>query len=307
MPITTAPPNTTKLAATIPLPPGADVFGPAFARDGSSVVLFAGNQLHRFDAATLAKRDSRPVTKAPRLGPNVATFAILHGANGGDAAFDLATASRIVVDVPKGYECNSGESFSDDGTLLARNCVTKADELVIVQDARTGALVVKLTEFQTAAPVRGGRITGSGNFVLWSARASGAFEEIKSKVTGPMMSSHSTMAPDESALFTVVDKNWLTDDKSPAQILDPKTGRAKYTLPFDVDRVYFSPDGRRFAAVRQSMADHKITAVTVHRTADGAVVASLPDRDVDVIAFSPDGHELLVRGGGNVKLYVDVP
>ena len=285
------------------MPNGNEAFGPAFAKDGTSVVFAAGGHLHRFDTATLAEIDSRPVSKVARLS---GAALVLHGVDE-DAAFDLVTATRIVVDVPKGYDC-SADSFSADASKVARNCVTKTEEFVLVQDTRTGAVVAKLAEFQTAAPVRSGRITDSGNFVFWSSRASGAFEEIKSKVTGPTMSSHSTMAPDERALFTVADKNWMPDDRTPAQVLDPRTGRAKYLLPWEYDSVFFSPDGARFAAFHIDPDDHSVIAVTIHRTDDGAVTATLAQARAQQIAFSPDAHAVIVRSGAStLDLYLDVP
>lgn len=302
-PTTVAPSPGPHLRGSIPVPNGNEEFGPAFAKDGTSVVFAVGGRLYRFDTATLARIDSRPFDRTARLG---GAALVLHGANG-DAAFDLATATRIVVDVPKGYDC-SADSFSADASRVARNCVTKTEELVLVQDTRTGAVVAKLAEFQTAAPVRSGRITDSGNFVFWASRASGAFEEIKSKVTGPVMSSHSTMAPDERALFTVTDKNWMPDDRTPAQMLDPKTGRAKYLLPWEYDQVFFSPDGSRFAAFHADADDRSVIAVTLHRTDDGAVTATLAQARAQRIAFSPDAHALVVRSGAStLDLYLDVP
>lgn len=268
----------------------------------------AGGQLYRFDPTSLAKIDDRPTTKTSGNGAGVV---VLHGpasAASGDAAIDVATAARIVVGAPKGYDCSSsGDAFSADASRVSRNCVAKDEELVIVQDTRTGAVVAKLTEFETAAPVRGGTITDSGNFVFWVARASGAFEQIKSKVTGPGMSSHSTMSPDDAVIFTVPDKNWITEDTTPAKVLDSKNGRARYELPYDVDRVSFSADGARFAAVRVSVDDRRVTAVTLHRTEDGVVIGNIPDREIEILTFSPSGHELVVRGAGTLKLYADIP
>jgi hypothetical protein len=297
------PPPGPRLAGTVPIPPGADAFGPGFALDGSSVVFVAGGQLYRFEPATLAKIDVRPLETVPKLG---AAAIVLRGTQLGDAAIDLANVARIVVAVPPGYDCGEA-SFSADAARLSRNCSTKSEEhLVLVQDARTGAVIAELRELQTAAPVRAGEITDSGNFVFWWARASGAFEEIKSKVIGPTLSSHSMMSPDERAVFTVSDKDWMPDDRTPARVIDPKTGQTRYTLPFDIDRVFFSPDSRRFAAVHLG-EDRNVTAVTLHRTDDGAEVGRLGDREVELVVFSPDGKELLVRGGGALKLYIGIP
>lgn len=288
-----------RLAGTAAVPEG-EVFGPAFA-PGGAVLLAAGGRLLRFDGQTLAPIDARPIATIPRRrGPAV----VLRGA-GADAAIEPETAARIAVAAPAGLDCGEA-SFSAVAARLSRNCRIEDEDRVVVQDATTGAVIAVLAGLQTAAPVRAGAITASGNFVFWRARASGAFEEIASKVTGPLTSSRAVMSPDERALFTVPDKDWMPDDRTPAKILDPASGRVRYELPFDIERVYFSPDGGRFAAVRAG-PDRAVTGVTVYRTADGAVAAALEERAVDVVAFSADGRALVLRGGGALRLYVGVP
>lgn len=292
---TPAPPAAAfKRAASFSLPAGTGVLGPAFTTDGKQLVFAVAGKLHRLDGEKLTAIDARVVGKAPRV---TGTPIVLQG-----AAFDVATAARFVLPVPKGYTCE-GDSFSADGSKVAWNCNTPQKEFVLVQDARTGATVAELDEFQTAAPVRGGEITASGNFVFWSARASGAFEEIKSKVTGPVVSSHSTMAPDERALFTVNDRNWMPDDRTPAKVLDPKTGRTKYVLSWDIERVDFSPDSSRFAALHAPKDDRRITHVTVHRTDDGEKLADLPIEDAELVAFTPDARAFVVRAKGSLTLW----
>jgi hypothetical protein len=290
-----------RLAGTAAVP--GDAVGPAFGPDGP-VLLVAGGKLLRFDPRTLAAIDARPLTTSPRPG---GAAVVLHGAQG-DVAIEPAAAAQIVVAPPAGYGCGEA-AFSAGALRLSRNCRAPGgdgEERVVVQDAGTGAVLAELDEFHPAGPVRAGAITESGNFVFWQSRASGAFEEIKSKVTGPTTSSHSVMSPDERALFTVSDKNWMPDDRTPAQVLDPANGHVRYTLPFDIERVYFSPDGQRFAAVHVG-EDRQIRSVTVHRTADGAVTATLDERAIDVIAFSADARRLALRADGVLKLYVGLP
>lgn len=290
------------LAGKIPIAADDEVFGPAFSPDGASVLLAAAGRLYRYDPKTLAELDARPIATTPRLR---GAAVVLRGARADDAAFEAATGAQIVVEAPPGYECE-GTAFSADAARLSRNCRVGDDEMVVIQDARTGAVITQLSEFRTAAPVRAGAITDSGNFVFWWARASGGFEDIARKGTGPVLSSHSVMSPDGRAVFTVSDKDWMPDDRTPARVLDPKSWRTTYTLPFDIDRVYFSPDSRRFAAVHLG-DDREVTAVTIHDTADGALVGRLGDRDVELIAFSPDARSLVVRGGGALRLYTDIP
>jgi hypothetical protein len=293
------------LAGVAQLPAGGEVFGPAFTRDGGSVQLAAGGQLLRFHPRTLAPLGARPLGKTPRLGgPAV----VLRARPGSDAAVELATAAQVVVEAPPGYQCGE-PAFSADASRLSRSCIIGGTEdRVIVQDARTGAVIAELAEFHTAAPVRAGAITESGRFVFWWSRASGAFEEIASKVVGPTLSSRAVMAPDERVVFTVTDKDWMPDDRTPAQVLDAGSGQVRYTLPLDIDRVYFSPDSRRFVAIHVGVGeDRKVTDVTVHRTGDGVVVARLPDREVELAAFSPDAREVVIRGGGAMRLYSGIP
>jgi hypothetical protein len=61
------------------------------------------------------------------------------------------------------------------------------------------------------------------------------------------------------------------------------------------------------AAAVHKKDNAKIDAVTIHRTDTGALVATLPDRDVELAVFSADGHALLVRGSSSMKLYTGVP
>lgn len=299
----TDPPGTgPKLAGTVQFS-GEGVFGPAFSSDGASILFAVGGKLHRYDAKTLAEQEARPITAKPRLeGPAI----VLRGREGGDAAIELAAAARIEVAAPAGYECE-GRAFSADASWQSRTCVVKdQDGVVVVQDTRTGKVIAELIELVTAAPVRSGEITETGRFVFWSSRASGAFEEIATKVIGPVLSSHSVMSPDERVVFTVSDKNWMPDDRTLAQVIDPKTGRTLYTLPFDIDRVDFSPNSQRFAAIHRG-EDREISEVTLHRTGDGSAAGKLGDRDVEIVAFSPDARSFVVRGAGALRLYTGVP
>ena len=91
-----------------------------------------------------------------------------------------------------------GRAFSYDASRMSTDCRdASGEEATYVYDTRTGAEIGVFKEFQTAAPVRSGTITASGNFVFWVSRATGAFAEIKTHVTGPNMSSHSVMSLDE--------------------------------------------------------------------------------------------------------------
>jgi hypothetical protein len=217
----------------------------------------------------------------------------------GDGAFDLASHVSHAPAVPKGCE---GRAFSQDASRMSAECETPdGAEVVMVFDVRTGRPIGTFKEFQTAAPVLGGTITTSGNFVFWAARASGGFEEIKSHVTGPTMSSHSVMSPDEQSLFTTVDRHWIPDDPSPARVLDPHDGSMRYELPVDVDDVTFSPDGHLLAAHHsKNWADFEHasttdrTSFTIHQGRPD-VVATIPGEDAQLAAFSADDAHIAVR------------
>jgi hypothetical protein len=227
----------------------------------------------------------------------------------GDAAFDPVGLAPHAPAAPAGLSCD-GRAFSWDASRMSVDCQGKTGDAVYVYDTRTGAEVGVYKEFQTAAPVRSGAITASGNFVFWVSRATGAFEEIKSHVTGPPMSSHSVMSRDESMVFTTVDRTWYTDDTSPARVIDPKNGRTLFSLGRDVDTVFFSPSSRLLAARHSAnwadlahAAQHDRTSLTIHaRSAD--VVARVPGDDAVEAAFSPDDAAVAVRAAdGVVSVY----
>lgn len=157
--------------------------------------------------------------------------------------YDASSFAQRTPALPKGLECDD-VAYSADGSRMSAYC---RDDLVHVYDTRNATQLATFDEFHTAAPIRSGRITRSGNFVFWQARAGGAFEEIKSHVTGPAMSSISVMSGDETMLFTTVDKRWYTEDTSPAKILDPKNGHVIWTLDDDIDRATLSDAGGVFA------------------------------------------------------------
>jgi hypothetical protein len=202
----------------------------------------------------------------------------------GPDLFDPVSFAKHTPPLPKGFECDE-IAFSADVTRMSAYCHdAQGQDAVYVYDARNGAQLAKFDDWHSAAPIRTGRITLSGNFIFWSARASGAFEEIKSRVTGPMMSSLSDMSADESMLFTTPNKNWYTDDTTPAKILNPKNGRVIYELTNDIDGVTFPPAGPLFAV------HHKTTKgewVTVHSSA-----TSFARLEATRIVFGRDGKTL---------------
>jgi len=226
----------------------------------------------------------------------------------GDAAFDPIDFASHDRTVRQGCE---GRAFSYDATRMSTNCTTaSSDGVVYVYDTRSGAELGAYQEFQTAAPIRSGAITSSGNFIFWQSRAAGAFEEIKSHVAGPMMSSHSVMSRDETMVFTTVDRTWYTDDRSPARVLDPKNGRTLFTLGRDVDTAVFSPSSRLLAVHHSAnwadLAHYRGGApafFTIHDRR-GAELARVPGDDAVLAAFAPDDSAVAVElARGSVAVY----
>jgi hypothetical protein len=211
----------------------------------------------------------------------------------GTDIFDPSSFARHTPPLPKNLECDA-MAFTLDATRMSLHCHDpKGDDAVYLYDARNGAELGRFDEFRSAAPVRTGSITDSGSFIFWSARASGAFEDIKSRVVGPPTSSISIMSPDESMLFTTPNKQWYTDDTTPAKILDPKNGHVIYELTNDVTSVTFAPRGGVFAVHHSSrwrdmdFEKPDIESITVHATATDFV-----NVDATSVVFGEDGRTL---------------
>lgn len=266
--------------------------GLAFTPDGTRVAVMVRRSLLLFDTATLAPVSvphAANITKAP--GPLLVV---------GAHAFDPTTWAELVIAQPAGLEC--GISFSANGARMAAYCQGAGKDGVRVIDTRTGALLGTLGEFQTAAPVRVGEITASGNFVFWSARASGAFEEISSKVTGPVTSSRTSMSPDERWLFTTPDRGWV---QGPAvgTLIDAKNGKTVLAFAGDVTSGAFSPSSKRLA-VYHGVEPYSRDWVTIHAVDHSDPIAKLPDHDVIDVAFSLDDQQLAVTtNAGKLRLY----
>lgn len=234
------PPSATTTTAATPAPKKALALVPIFETHVQSTDLAIEG--HRLFAAD-AKGELRVIDEHGYVAPGPPSTRRIAV---GRFLYDPSSFANHTPALPKGRECDD-VAYSADGLRMSAYCRETNGDAVYVYDTRNGGELPPLTEFQTAAPVRSGSITRSGNFVFWSSRASGAFEEIKTHVTGPAMSSISVMSADETMLFTTVDKRWYTDDASPARILDPKNARVIWTLDNDVDRATLSDTGGLFA------------------------------------------------------------
>lgn len=274
--------------------------GLGWTSDGARVALLKGGVL------TLREgRDLAPVvgltggmTKAPRgFGPVLAaskgTLLVVAG-----VAFELPSGRRLELPLPKGADCEP-PFYSADGTRASANCVENGTEDVIVLDAGNASVLGRYDEFHTAAPVRAGSLTATGKFLQWRSRASGAFEEISSHVTGPEVGSQAAMSPDERYLFLAVDLDWYTDDKTPPKLVTSKDGRLVAVLPRWIRGVDFSPQGNLFLARASSHTDLAREAparAVVYQSGTGVPLLSIdvPTADIARAAFSNDERKLAI-------------
>jgi len=218
---------------------------------------------------------------------------------------DASSFARHPPALPKGQECQ-GVTYTADASRFSVYCqdTTKGEDAVYVYDAHNGAELGRFDEWHSAAPIRAGAITPSGNFVFWYARGSGSFQEIKSRVVGPMMSSMSQMSPDETMLFTTPNKYWYTEDNTPAKILDPKNGHVIYELDRDVTSVVFARRGGLFAAHHSShwrdMNPDKpdVESITVHASA-----RDFAKLDAAIAMFGDDGTTVAAVSDDAVRVY----
>ena len=281
------------MAWQVALPRGKSVLGPSFTPDGARVGVVVDGKLVLYDAKTHDSTVGPPGGAVPPDGPMLVI---------GAHAFVPSSGAEVLF----GVGSCSEKSFSQDGSRISAYCPTGGKDAVVVYDAHTLRTIGTFTEFQSAAPVRTGSITASGNFIFWQARASGAFEEIKSHVTGPMISSHSVMSPDERFIFTAPDRNWQTDAEATGELIDPKHGRPLMAIPGDVESGTFSPSSRMLAVFRTKRTDAALVplAVTLHATDHDGVLATLPTALVTSVAFSPDDTRLAaVTSAGALQLY----
>jgi len=296
-------------SATVPPPKPHALQGVWSANYKGNVrgMAIAGKRLYvNIDRKLSVFEDGRAVSSAPHAWKPGDALVVV-----GDGLFDPISFEDHTPKTPKGLDCQV-IGFSADGARMSAYCFDRkaGTDAVHVYDARTSAETATLGEFRTAAPIRSGVITASGNFVFWTARANGAFEEIKSHVTGPMMSSHSEMSPTEDMLFTTPDKNWLTDDHTPGQMINPKNARVLFSFKEDdVTGVRFSPSGRFFAALHSSLWKDMAKAqppgdawITIHAGEAASFGRSSCDSAEDA-AFSTDDELVAIRCSSDIDVF----
>lgn len=274
--------------------------GLGWTSDGARLALVKGGVLTLREGRDLAPVAGLTggVAKAPRgFGP------VLTASKGtllvvGGVAFELPSGRRLELPLPKGADCDA-PVYSADGTRASANCVENGAEEVIVLDAGNAAVLGRYDEFHTAAPVRAASLTASGKFLQWRSRASGAFEEISSHVTGPEVGSQAVMSPDERYLFLAVDLDWYTEDRTPPKLVTSRDGRPVAVLPRWIRSVDFSPQGSLFLARASSHADLAKAAparAVVYQSGTGVPLLSIdvPTVDVTRAVFSNDERKLAI-------------
>jgi len=280
-----------------------------------------GARLALLKGGTLALREGRDLSvvagltggavKAPKgfapiLAASKGTILVVAG-----IPFELPSGRRLDLPLPKGCE---GATYSADGARASVACNDANGDFALVLDALAATVVGRFDEFRTAAPVRRGTITASGKFVQWRARASGAFEEISSHVTGPDLGSQAIMSEDERYLFLAMDLDWYTEDRTPPKIVTSKDGKLVTTLPHWVRAVVFSPRGNLFFArtsLHEDLAKEAPRRSEVYQTGTHGPVLSIevPPSEVTSAAFSADERKLaLLTKDGMLRVYaLEIP
>jgi hypothetical protein len=316
----TSPPSTpSRYAFVAPVALERRADAAVFSSDGKKLVVLAGDELSLIDTTTHA------VTHA-RIGKKIASSSkalyVL-----GRRAFEVETLDEIVLPVPAGFDC--APWFSADGRRASATCfeIHASDgskDGAWVFDTTTGSVIARvpmrdtsyITDGSDGAPAA--FITSSGRFLQWGWHGSGSFQEISSRTYGPPVSARSTISPDESLLFTTVDHTVLShnkqffvqeNDRTGGAMLDPKNGRKRYEMPYDVFEVSFSPTSRVFAATHWIWVDHdgppvripEPSEVTVQTSSDGAQLARIPG--VESAVFAPDDSRLAALGERVVRFY----
>ena len=299
--------------ATLVAQAKVDAEAVGWTSDGARIALIKGGTLALREGRDLAVVAglSGGVAKAPKgfapiLAASKGTILVVAG-----APFELPAGRRLELPLPKGCE---DPTYAADGARASVGCMDANGEYARVLDAQNATGVGRFDEFRTAAPVRQGTITASGKFVQWRARASGAFEEISSHVTGPDLGSQAIMSEDERYLFLAMDLDWYTEDRTPPKIVTSKDGKLVATLPHWVRAVDFSPRGNLFLARTSSHEDLAKEAPRrseVYQTGTSGPILSIdvPASDVKSAAFSADERKLaLLTKDGSLRVFaLEIP
>jgi WD40 repeat protein len=205
--------------------------------------------------------------------------------------------------IPTGTFFMSAE-FSPDGSKIM---VTSMDEWgALIFDMDTGAQIVKLTGFETAAPVYDVRFGQSNDYAIWISRATIQVSEISSNQLFPAIYHQDfIMGFDLNAEGTVLATSAaeaVNDEFMPTVFLyDFKSGELiqKFTTTKSVYGLQFSPDNLKLAfslGNSISLYDLETQQVANQFVSETEAIAQ--------VLFSPDGTILASIGEGlNLKFF----
>jgi WD40 repeat protein len=205
--------------------------------------------------------------------------------------------------IPTGTFFMSAE-FSPDGSKIM---VTSMDEWgALIFDMDTGAQIVKLTGFETAAPVYDVRFGQSNDYAIWISRATIQVSEIATNQLLPAIYHQDfIMGFDlnaEGTLLATSAAEAVNDEFMPTVFLyDFKSGELiqKFTTTKAVYGIQFSPDNLKLAfSLGNSISLYDLETQQV----DNQFVTET--EAISQVLFSPDGSILVSVGEGlNLKFF----
>ena len=284
----------------------SNVLGMTWSLDSKSLMLFSQNSSNGtdqvFSIASLAipSLNTNFVWAAQagtHASPDGKTVAVISADNTQVNLVDASTGSKLKTLQP-GYAVMMA-TFSPDGKTLA--VTSQEDWQMILYDVATGQELLKLTGFETAAPVYDAGFAGSNQWLVWHARAT---IQLQSTADGTMVPpfehedfvSAFSLTADGKLLASASIKTLDGKVKPIIYLWDTSSGKFIRALVLDnpATALAFSPDGSLLAVAEGN-------AIQIWDVANEAVLATLTENTnpVYLLAFSPDGKILASSGNDN--------
>jgi len=184
-------------------------------------------------------------------------------------------------------------SFSPDGTKVS---IPSLDELqVSIWDTQSGARLMTLKGFETAAPVYDAHIGADNHTLIWHSRASIQLQSLDSQLLGPRFSHEDfvmgfDLSQNGQVLATTAGGN-INGVYSPViYFWDAQSGAKLASVPFpdSINALAFSADGKLLAGA--SSGSLILVDASTHKVI--TIIQGLAN-SIDALAFSPDGRSLL--------------